>query len=348
MIRKLLPTTLVGSYAQPDWLIDRARLGSRLPPRVRARELWRVPEEQLREAQDDATALAVFDQLRAGVDIIGDGEMRRESYSNRLATALEGVDIDNPGSAMDRTGKMNPVPRVVGPIRRIRAIERDDVALMRRLTDAPIKITLPGPFTMAQQAQNDFYSDEQSLAFAYADAVNEEINDLFAAGVDVVQLDEPYMQARAEIAERYGVEAVNRAVRGVKGITALHNCFGYAHVHGKDARKPDGYRFLPQLANSDVDVISIEAAQPRLKLDVLEKLAGKIVMLGVLDLAEVTPETPQQVADRIRSAFEFIEPQRIWVAPDCGLKYLPRDIAYRKMRAMVLGAELVRDELGFG
>ena len=345
MINKLLPTTMVGSYAQPNWLIDRERLGSRLPPRVRATELWRMSDALLKEAQDDATALAVHDQLRAGVDIIGDGEMRRESYSNRLATALKGVDIDNPGTAIDRTGNPNPVPRVVGPISRARPVEVDDIAFLRRQTDAPIKITLPGPFTMAQQAQNDYYADDRSLALAYADAVNEEIHELFAAGVDVVQLDEPYMQARAEIAKEYGVEAVNRAVKGVKGMTALHICFGYAHVHGKNVKKPDGYSFLPQLAETDVDVISIEAAQPRLNLDLLTALSNKIVMLGVLDLGDLAVETPQQVAERIRGAFDYLEPARIWVAPDCGFKYLPRDIAYRKLRAMVLGAELVRNEL---
>ncbi len=346
MIRTLLPTTLVGSYVQPDWLIDRERLGSRLPPRVRARELWRVPEGLLQSAQDDATALAVFDQLRAGIDIIGDGEIRRESYSNRLANALEGIDVDHPGTAMDRTGKPNPVPRVTGPIRRRAPIESGDIALLRRLTDKPLKITLPGPFTMAQQAQNDYYPDERSLALAYAEAVNEEIRDLFAAGVDVVQLDEPYVQARAEKARVYAVEAINRAVAGVQGLTALHNCFGYAHVHGNETKKPDGYSFLGELATSAIDVISIEAAQPRLKLDVLRELRDKIVMLGVLDLADLHVETPQLVADRIRAALDHLPAEQLWVAPDCGFKYLPREVAWGKMRAMVLGAALVRNELG--
>ncbi|MCC6473109.1 MAG: cobalamin-independent methionine synthase II family protein, partial [Burkholderiales bacterium] len=345
MIRTPLPTTLVGSYVQPDWLIDRERLRGRLPPRVRARELWRVPEDLLKCAQDDATALAVFDQLRAGIDIIGDGEVRRESYSNRLANALEGIDIDNPGTAVDRTGKVNPVPRVVGPIRRRAPIESADIAHLRRLTDKPLKITLPGPFTMAQQAQNDYYPDERSLALAYAEAVNEEVRDLFAAGVDVVQLDEPYVQARAEKARAYAVEAINRAVAGARGLTALHNCFGYARVPGNHTRKPDGYSFLAELAASAIDVISIEAAQPRLKLEVLRQLGDKIVMLGVLDLADLRVETPQQVAERIHAGLDYLPAERLWVAPDCGLKYLPREVAWGKMRAMVLGAALVRNEL---
>lgn len=342
---KLLPTTLVGSWAQPDWLIDRGNLKSRVPPRIRAKEIWQVPEDQLQEAKDDATILAVHDQEHAGIDIIGDGEMRRESYSNRFATALDGLDLDNPGTAIDRTGKENFVPKVVGEIKRARPVEVGDIEFLRRQTDKPIKITLPGPFTMTQQAQNDFYDDDRDLALAYADAVNEEVRDLFAAGVDIVQLDEPYLQAHPEEANRYGVEAVNRAVKGVSGTTALHNCFGYGMVHGPDAVKPDGYSFLPQLEASNVDILSIEAAQPNLVLDVLASLPSKIVMLGVLNLGTTEVETPEIVADRIRAALEFKSPEQIWVAPDCGFKYLPRDVSMRKLKAMVLGADIVRAEL---
>ncbi|MFN3231110.1 MAG: 5-methyltetrahydropteroyltriglutamate--homocysteine methyltransferase [Alphaproteobacteria bacterium] len=341
---KLLPTTIVGSYAQPGWLIDRENLKSRLPPRVRAREIWRIPEDDLEEAQDDATVLAIHDQERAGIDIIGDGEMRRESYSNRVATALDGIDIDNPGSAMDRTGKPNPVPRVVAAIRRTRPIEAGDVAFMRQQTRRMIKITLPGPFTMTQQAQNDYYPDDESLAMDYAAAVNEEIRDLYAAGADIVQLDEPYMQARPEIARQYGIKAVNRAFQGLDGISALHICFGYAHVHG-GASKPNGYSFLPELSDSDVDLISIEAAQPKLGLEVLESLPSKDIMLGVLDLNDLQVEAPETVADRIRAALVYADAERLVIAPDCGMKYLPRDVAFGKLKAMADGATIVRAEL---
>lgn len=342
---RLLPTTIVGSYAQPDWLIDRDRLGSRLPPRVRAQELWRIPEDHLKEAQDDATLIAVHDQELAGIDIIGDGEMRRESYSNRVATALDGIDIDNPGSAMDRTGKPNPVPRVSGPIRRTMPIETEDVAVLRRNTDHLIKITLPGPFTMSQQAQNDYYDSDEAMALDYAAAVNEEIRDLFAAGADIVQLDEPYMQARPEIARQYGAKAVDRAFEGLEGIKALHICFGYAHVHA-GAAKPDGYSYLAELNDTSVDLISVEAAQPRLDLAVLQGLPDKDIMLGVLDLDDLSVETPEIVADRIRAAFDYVQPERIVVAPDCGMKYLPREIAFAKLKAMADGAAIVREELG--
>lgn len=342
---KLLPTTIVGSYAQPNWLIDRAKLGSRLPPRVRAKELWRIPEDHLKEAQDDATLIAIHDQELAGIDIIGDGEMRRESYSNRVANALDGIDIDNPGTAIDRTGKSNPVPRVAGPIRRNQPIETEDVALLRNNTDHMIKITLPGPFTMTQQAQNDYYPDDEALAMDYAAAINEEIRDLYAAGADIVQLDEPYMQARPEIAKDYGVKAVNRAFEGLKGIKALHICFGYAHVHA-GAAKPSGYSYLPELNESSVDLISIEAAQPKLDLRVLESLPTKDIMLGVLDLNDLSVETPEVIAGRIRAAFDHVPPERIVVAPDCGLKYLPRDVAFGKLKAMADGAAIVRAELG--
>src|SRR5687768_6051489 len=285
-----LVTTVVGSYPQPDWLIDRERLGDRLPPRVRARELWRVPEPLLEEAQDDATRLAVQDMERAGVDVITDGEMRRESYSNRFATALEGVDLDRPGVALDRTGHENPVPRVVGPIRRIRPVEVRDVEFLRSITDRRIKITVPGPFTMTQQAQNDHYDDERSLALAYAAAVNDELRDLKAAGADVVQIDEPYLQARPEPAGEYAVEAINRALDGVEGETVLHTCFGYAHIVHE--RLP-GYPFLAELDECRATHISIEAAQPDLDAEVLRALPSKTIVLGVLDLGSDQVETPE-------------------------------------------------------
>jgi 5-methyltetrahydropteroyltriglutamate--homocysteine methyltransferase len=338
-----LVTTVVGSYPQPDWLIDRERLGERLPPRVRARELWRVPEPLLEEAQDDATRLAVLDQERAGVDIVTDGEMRRESYSNRFATALDGVDLDEPGIALDRTGHENPVPRVVGPIRRARPVETRDVMFLRRATSRRIKITVPGPFTMAQQAQDDHYGDERALALAYAEAVNEELHDLKAAGADVVQIDEPYLQARPEAARAYAVEAIDRALVGIEGDTVLHTCFGYAHIVREG--RLDGYPFLRELDECAASHISLEAAQPRLDAGVLRALPAKTIVLGVLDLGSEEVETPETVAGRIRRALDVVEPDRLVVAPDCGMKYLPRERAYEKLAAMVAGARIVRDEL---
>ena len=339
----LLPTSLVGSYAQPDWLIDRPKLACRFPPRVRAKELWRVAPEFLDAAQDDATLLAIRDQERAGLDIITDGEMRRESYSNRFATALDGVDIDNPGTALDRSGHPNPVPRVAGKVRRRHAVEVRDVQFLRANTDRTIKMTVPGPFTMSQQAQNDFYGDEEELALDYAAAVNAEIKDLFAAGADIVQIDEPYMQARPEKARRYGIKALNRALDGVTGTTAVHICFGYAAIIHQ---RPSGYSFLPELEGTAVRQVSIETAQSGLDCAVLSRLASKTIILGVLDLSDMTIESPRTVADRIRRALPHAGAERIVVAPDCGLKYLPRDVAYGKMCAMVEGARMVRRELG--
>lgn len=332
-----LTTTVVGSYPQPDWLIDRERLGERLPPRVRARELWRIPKSFLEEAQDDATRVAVQDMERAGVDVITDGEMRRESYSNRFATALEGVDLDKPGVALDRTGHENPVPRIVGPIRRIRPVEVRDVEFLRTITDRRIKITVPGPFTMTQQAQNDHYADERSVALAYAEAVNEELRDLKAAGADVVQIDEPYLQARPELARVYAVEAINRALDGIEGDTVVHTCFGYAHiVHDR----PSGYPFLRELNDCVATHLSLEAAQPDLDPAVLRDVWDKTIILGVLDLGSSEAETPDVVAERIRKALDVVEPERLVVAPDCGMKYLSRDLAFRKLEAMVAGAEM--------
>jgi 5-methyltetrahydropteroyltriglutamate--homocysteine methyltransferase len=335
-----LVTTVVGSYPQPEWLIDRGRLGDRLPPRVRARELWRVPEPYLEEAQDDATRLAVRDMELAGVDVITDGEMRRESYSNRFATALEGIDLDNPGVALDRTGHENPVPRVVGPVRRGRPAEVRDVEFLRSLTDRRIKITVPGPFTMTQQAQNDHYSSDRELALAYAEAVNDELRDLKAAGADVVQIDEPYLQARPEAAVEYALEAVERALDGIGGDTVLHTCFGYAHVV-KD--KPAGYPFLRELDDCAATHVSLEAAQPGLHPEVLRALPSKTILFGVLDLGAEEVETPEQVAARIAAALAVVGPERLVVAPDCGMKYLPRDRALRKLEAMVAGARLAEE-----
>jgi 5-methyltetrahydropteroyltriglutamate--homocysteine methyltransferase len=337
-----LVTTVVGSYPQPGWLIDRDRLAERLPPRIRARELWRVPEPFLEEAQDDATRLAVQDMERAGVDVITDGEMRRESYSNRFATALDGVDLDNPGVALDRTGHENPVPRVVGAIRRTRPVEVRDVEFLRSLTDRRIKITVPGPFTMSQQAQNDYYDDDRTLALAYAEAVNDELRDLKAAGADVVQIDEPYLQARPEPARDFAVEAIDRALDGIEGETVLHTCFGYAHiVHDR----PSGYPFLRELGDCTATHLSLEAAQPDLDPEVLRHVSEKTIVLGVLDLGSSEAETPELVAERIRRALSVVAPERLVVAPDCGMKYLPRELAFRKLEAMVAGARLAADEL---
>jgi 5-methyltetrahydropteroyltriglutamate--homocysteine methyltransferase len=338
----LLPTTLVGSYPQPDWLIDRPKLAARFPPRTRMRELWRVAPEWLDQAMDDATVLAIRDQERAGIDIVTDGEMRRESYSNRFATALEGVDLDNHGTALDRSGEPVSVPRVVGRIKRKGPVQVRDVEFLRANTGRMIKMTVPGPFTMSQQAQNDFYESEREMALDYAAAVNAEIRDLFAAGADIVQIDEPYMQARPAKAREYGVEAVDRALDGVAGETAVHICFGYAAlIH----ERPSGYSFLPEFAATKVDQISIETAQSCLDCSVLESLSGKKVMLGVLDLSTHDVETPEIVAGRIRRALPFVSADRLVIAPDCGLKYLPRDVAFGKLRAMVAGARIVRDEL---
>ena len=339
----LFPTTLVGSYPQPDWLIDREKLAGRLPPRVRARELWRIPEQWLAQAQDDATVLAIKAQEQAGLDIITDGEIRRESYSNRFATALEGVDIDNPGTALDRSGHPNPVPRVVGRIRRKHAVQVDDLLFLKRHTHRKVKVTVPGPFTMAQQAQIDYYDgSREKAALDYAAAVNEEIRDLFAHGADIVQLDEPYMQARPDDARAYGLKALNRALEGVTGTVAVHICFGYAAIiHSR----PSGYSFLPELADCTCSQVSIETAQSNLDCSVLGKLPNKKILLGVLDLSDMNAETPQQVAARIRRALPYIDPRNVIVAPDCGMKYLPRDVADAKLRAMVEGARIVREEL---
>jgi len=344
MSQILLPTSLVGSYPQPEWLIDRVKLAGRFPPRVRLDELWRIAPEYLEQAQDDATVLAIHEQERAGLDIITDGEMRRESYSNRFATALDGVDLVNHGEALDRSGHPNPVPRVTGRIRRRHAVQVRDVQFLREHASPGklIKLTVPGPFTMSQQAQNDFYASEEEMALDYAEAVNAEIADLFAAGCDIVQIDEPYMQARPEKARQYGLKALNRALEGIKGRTAVHICFGYAHIIHE---RPDGYSFLPELAQSPVKEISIETAQSNLDTSVLEKLRGKTIILGVLDLSTPAIETPELVAARIRKALPHVSPDKIIVAPDCGLKYLAREVANGKMAAMVAGAKIVRAEL---
>ena len=342
MTLPLLPTSLVGSYAQPEWLIDRAKLAGRFPPRTRQKELWRIPEEFIDEAWDDATIYAMHEQERAGLDILTDGEMRRESYSNRFATALNGVDMDNHGTALDRSGEPVPVPRVTGEISRRHAVQVRDVEFMKQHTDKAIKITVPGPFTMSQQAQDDFYGDPAALALGYAGAVNAEIRDLFAAGADVVQLDEPYMQARPDKAREFGLAALARALEGIEGTTALHICFGYAHlIH----ERPEGYSFLPELASSEVKQISIETAQSELDCAVLESLPGKTIILGVLDLSTHDVETPEIVASRIRRGLEHAPKEKIIVAPDCGLKYLPREVAFGKMKAMAEGAAIVRAEI---
>jgi 5-methyltetrahydropteroyltriglutamate--homocysteine methyltransferase len=339
----LFPTTLVGSYPQPEWLIDRKKLAGRFPPRVRARELWRIGEPWLEEAQNDATLLAIRAQEEAGLDIITDGEIRRESYSNRFATALAGVDIDNPGTALDRSGHPNPVPRIVGPIRRRQPVELDDLRFLRAHTVKPVKMTVPGPFTMSQQAQNDYYPSDEAAALAYAAAVNEEVRDLFAAGADVVQIDEPYMQARPEKARKYGLKALNRALEGISGRTAVHICFGYAAIIHQ---RPSGYSFLPELAACLCRQVSVETAQSKLDCAVLAKLEDKKIMVGCIDLNDMTVEKPEVVVARIKRALAYVKPENVILAPDCGMKYLPRDVAFGKVESMVAAAKALRAEYG--
>ena len=339
----LFPTSLVGSYPQPDWLIDRERLGDRLPPRVRAKELWRVEPAYLEQAQRDATLLAIRAQEEAGLDILTDGEICRESYSNRFATALDGVDIDHPGTGIDRSGNPNTVPRITGPIRRRHPVEVEDLRFLRASTGRTVKITVPGPFTMSQQAQDDYYGGPEALALGYAEAVNAEIKDLFAAGADIVQLDEPYLQARPDEARRYGVRTINRALAGAAGTTAVHLCFGYAAIiHDR----PAGYSFLPELAGCSCDQVSIETAQSGLDCSVLAALDGKTVILGVLDLSDAAVETPDTVTDRVRRALPYVPADRLVLAPDCGMKYLPRDAAFGKLNALTAAAVRLRAELG--
>jgi 5-methyltetrahydropteroyltriglutamate--homocysteine methyltransferase len=338
----LLPTTVIGSYPQPDWLINREML-SKVVPRVRMTELWRVPEKYLEDAQDDATLIAIRDMERAGIDIITDGEMRRESYSNRFATALDGVDIKTPGEVKARSG-MTKVPRVVGKVRRVRPIELRDMEFLRRNTDRLAKITLPGPFTMSQQCVNEYYRDKEEMAMDFAVAVNEELLDLQAAGADVIQLDDPWLRNDPESAKRYAVKALNRALEGITVPTVVHLCFGYAAVVPGDS-KPRGYAFLSELAASNAQQISIESAQPKIDLGVLKDLAGKKVVLGVIDLGDQAVESAETVAARIRRGLEHVRPENLIPAPDCGMKYLPRDVAFGKLRALVQGAALVRAEL---
>ncbi len=338
----LLPTTVVGSYPQPDWLVDRAVLTGRLPPRTRAKEIWRVAEPMLEGAQDDATLLAIRDMERAGIDIVTDGEARRESYSNRFALALDGVDLDNPAEVIGRTGKMTSVPRVTGQIRRRGPVEARDAAFLAANTDRMTKITLPGPFTMSRQAKDEYYGDPEAMAMAYAEAVNAEAHDLKRAGVDIIQLDEPWMEQFPEEGRAYGLRALNRALEGIEGTTIVHVCFGYAHVVPD---KPHAYTILPHLAGCIADQISIEAAQPNLDLAVLRELPGKTILLGVLNLGSPDVETADIVAARIRRGLEHVPAERIVPAPDCGMKYLPRERAFGKLRALAEGAAIVRREL---
>ena len=337
----LFPTTIVGSFPQPEWLIDREKLAGRFPPRVRAKELWRIPPQYLEQAQNDATLVAIRAQEEAGLDIVSDGEIRRESYSNRFATALEGVDLDNPGSALDRSGHPNPVPRIVGRIRRKHAVEVQDLQFLRAHTTRKVKITVPGPFTMLQQAQNDHYKSEEEAAMDYAVAVNAEIKDLFAAGADVVQIDEPYMQARPEKARQYGLQALNRALEGVTGTTAVHICFGYAAIIHQ---RPSGYSFLPELAQCSCKQVSIETAQSKLDCSALTPLAGKHVMVGCIDLEDPNVETPDTVVQRIERALPYVKREHVILAPDCGMKYLPRERAIGKLQAMVEAAKILRQK----
>ena len=342
MTLPLIPTTLVGSYPQPDWLVHKDILLGSGPPRIRMRDVWRPAEKLLEEAQDDATLVALHDQERAGIDIVSDGEVRRESYFNRFANALEGIDVDNPATVPGRTGKPTLVPRVVGPIRRKEPVQVRDVAYLRAHTEKPIKITIPGAFTMAKMAADEHYGDQEALIMAYATAVNEEIHEMKDAGANVIQIDEPHMQAHPIESNRFGVAAIDKALEGISGTTVVHLCFGYAYVVSD---KPSGYSFLPELDKCTASAISIEAAEPSLDPSILEKLPNKKVLFGVVDLGDQNVETSEIIASRLRGALRHIDSDRLIAAPDCGMKYLPRNVAFGKLQAMVKGAEIVRREI---
>jgi 5-methyltetrahydropteroyltriglutamate--homocysteine methyltransferase len=342
MPERFLPTTVVGSYPQPAWLVNFDVLKSQTVPRVRVKEMWRVPDQYLEQAQDDATLIAIRDMERAGIDIITDGEMRRESYSNRFATALEGIDVDKPAVVKNRAGVDTVMPRVVGKVRRAGPVEVRDMAFLRRNTERKAKITLPGPFTMTQQAKNEFYKDAEELALDFAVAVNEEARDLQAAGADVIQLDEPWLRNDPEGAKRYAVRAINRALEGITVPTVIHLCFGYAFLV---SNKPTSYFFLSELADTVAQQVSIEAAQPRIDLGVLKDLSSKTIMLGVINLGDQIVERPAQVAERIRTGLKYVAADRLVPAPDCGMKYLTREVAFGKLKALADGAAIVRGEL---
>lgn len=342
MQHNLIPTTVVGSYPQPEWLIDKESLQNRFPPRIKDHQLWRISKHLLGEAQDDATLLAIRDMERAGISIITDGEIRRESYSTAFATSLNGVDADNPGTARHRSGKPDIVPRIIGPIKRTHPVQLEALKFLRKNTTRNIKVTLPGPYSLSQQAQNEHYKDDKSLALAYANALNEEIRDLFKFGADIVQLDDPYMQGFPDKAKLFAIDAINTALDGIDGTTAVHLCFGYAALIDN---KPSGYSFLPELEHSIAKQISIEAAQPNIDLSILKQLPSKTIILGVIDLNDMTIETPEVVAERIRKALKYVEPDRLIAAPDCGMKYLPRNVAYKKLESLAQGADIVRQEI---
>jgi 5-methyltetrahydropteroyltriglutamate--homocysteine methyltransferase len=338
----LIPTTVIGSYPQPSWLVDHDLLVEKGVPRTRATEVWRIPSDDLDDALDAATLVAIHDQVRAGVDIVTDGEIRRESYFNHFANALDGVDRHRLGEATNRVGGRSMVPLVSGPIRRQAPVELTAAEFLRGATDHAVKVTVPGPFTLSQLAQNEFYPDQRSLALAYAEAIQQELADLVTAGIDVVQLDEPYLQANAEAARGFAVEAINLALAGIDATTVLHTCYGYA-VYVKD--KSGGYPFLAELAECDADQLAVEFAQPHLDPQVLAPLTTKTIVLGVLDLSTATAETPDVVAGRLRAALAVVPPERLVAAPDCGMKFLTREVAFAKLRAMVQGAAQVRADL---
>ena len=338
----MLPTTVVGSYPQPDWLVDRDML-SKGVPRTRLQALWRIPDEYLEQAQNDATILAIRDMERAGIDIITDGEVRRESYSNRFANSLEGIDDQKPALVISKAGIETPIPRVVSKITRTHAVEVNDLLFLKANTDRQCKITLPGPFTLGKQAKDEYYHDDEAMVMDFAAAVNAEALALQAAGADIIQFDEPWLRQDPDAANRYAVKAINRALQGLTIPTVVHLCFGYAAV--VKGQKPTGYSFLPGLSDSIAQQISIEAAQPKLDLGVLSDLAGKKIMLGVLDLGTNVVETSKQVAERIRAGLKYVRAENLIPAPDCGMKYMPRDVAFGKLRALAQGASIVRGEL---
>lgn len=341
MTQQLLPTSTAGSLPKPAWLAEPEKLWSP----------WRLEGEELVEAQHDALKLTLQEQQQSGIDIVSDGEQTRQHFVTTFIEHLSGVDFDNRETVRIRDRYDASVPTVVGPVTRDKPVFVEDAKFSLQQTKQPLKWALPGPMTMIDTLYDDYYKSRQELAWEFAKILNEEAKELEAAGVDIIQFDEPAFNVFFDDVNDWGVATLERAVEGLKCETAVHICYGYGITANTEWKKTLGSewlqyeQFFPRLRESTIDIISLECQNSRVPMELIELIRGKKVMVGAIDVATNTIETPEDVAQTLRKALQYVDADKLYPSTNCGMAPLARTVARGKLNALSAGAEIVRREL---
>ena len=340
-MKKLLPTSSAGSLPKPSWLAEPETLWSP----------WKLQGSELIDGKHDALCISLHEQQTAGVDIVSDGEQTRQHFVTTFIEHLNGVDFENRKTVKIRDRYDASVPTVVGPVSRTKSVFVEDAKFLRQQTNQPIKWALPGPMTMIDTLYDDHYKSREKLAWEFAKILNQEAKELEAAGVDIIQFDEPAFNVFFDEVNDWGIACLERAIEGLKCETAVHICYGYGIKANTDWKKTLGTEWrqyeevFPKLQKSNIDIISLECQNSHVPIELLELVRGKKIMVGAIDVATNTIETPEEVAKTLREALKYVDADKLYPCTNCGMAPLPRDIANGKLNALSKGAELVRNEL---